>query len=442
MPDFDTIDEVLEDLQQGRMVVLVDERGQGVDGTELVGEGELTMVAERVTAENVNFMVRHAGGPLNAPASRERLEYLQLERMPGDHGPRGASFMVTVNAAAVEGTGVSSPDRALTLRTLADPDSTPADLVRPGLVTPLQAQSGGVLKRAGHTEAAVDLAAMAGFQPVGVISAILDEDGRVASTPYLLDFARGHGFKVATISDLIAYRRRTEKLIELETRTSMPTRYGEFAVYAYRSLVDDNPYIALVMGDVSDGQDTLVRMHSACLTGDVLGSRLCDCGDQLQSSLELIASEGRGVIVYIQHHEGRGIGIIHKLKAYALQRSQGLDTVEANRALGLPVDPRDYGIGAQVLYDLGVRRVRSLTNNPKKRVGLEAYGLTLVEQVPIEASPNPHNIRYLRTKRDKMGHATLLGPEAEAEVEPAPADPPAGSESQKGSAPDSLPGET
>ena len=325
--------------------------------------------------------------------------------------------MVSVNAATMDGTGVSAHERALTIRKLADPHSTPADFVQPGHVTPLQAQPGGVLKRAGHTEASVDLADLADFQPVALISAILDEDGEVASTPYLLDFARRHGFKIATIKDLIAHRRRTEKLIELEAEATVPTRYGEFTMYAYRSLVDDMPYIALVMGTVDDGQDTLVRMHSGCLTGDALGSLMCDCGDQLHNSFEMIASAGRGVIVYIPHHEGRGIGIIHKLKAYELQRSEGLDTIEANHALGFPMDLRDYGIGAQVLYDLGLRRIRSLTNNPKKHVGLEGYGLTVVEQVPIEALPNPHNIRYLRTKRDRMGHATLLRTDEEGDSE-------------------------
>jgi 3,4-dihydroxy 2-butanone 4-phosphate synthase/GTP cyclohydrolase II len=354
-------------------------------------------------------MMRHAGSPPSVTASKERLEALELSMMvPGAPGPRGASIMVSVNARQVLGTGVSAYDRGLTIRKLADPQSTPEDFVQPGYVTPLQAQPGGVLRRAGHTEASVDLAKMADFQPVAMIAAILDENGNLADTPYLLDFAQGHGFKIATIRDLIAYRRRTEKLIRLEAVSPMPTRHGEFAVYAYRSLVDDNPYIALVMGQVDDGGDTLVRMHSGCLTGDALGSRLCDCGDQLERSFEMIAQEGRGVIVYIQHHEGRGIGILHKLKAYELQQDRGLDTVEANHALGHPMDARDYGIGAQVLYDLGLRRVRFLTNNPKKRVGLEAYGLTVVEQVPIEALPNPHNLRYLETKRDRMGHTILL----------------------------------
>ena len=362
-------------------------------------------------------MTRHAGDPPSAPASKERLETLKLDLMvPGAPGPRGASIMVSVNALSVEGTGVSAHDRALTVRALAAPHSTAADFVQPGYVTPLQAQSGGVLKRAGHTEASVDLARVAGFQPVALISAILDERGEVATTSYLLEFARQHGFKITTIKDLIAHRHRIEKLIELEAEAAMPTGCGEFAVYAYRSLVDDTPYIALVMGDISDGQDILVRMHSGCLTGDALGSLLCDCGEQLHACFEMIAAAGRGVIVYIPHHEGRGIGIIHKLKAYALQHDQGLDTVEANHALGFPSDLRDYGIGAQVLYDLGVRRIRSLTNNPKKLVGLEGYGLTVVEQVPIETPPNPHNIKYLRTKRDKMGHTIRLRAAENAEV--------------------------
>ncbi|MFH1567802.1 MAG: GTP cyclohydrolase II, partial [Gemmatimonadota bacterium] len=333
---------------------------------------------------------------------------------PGRQGPRGASYMVSVNAVDAAGTGVSAHDRALTVRRLADPASTAADFVQPGHVTPLAAQPGGVLRRAGHTEAAVDLMRLAHFEPVAIIAAILDDGGEVASTPYLLEFAARHGLKIATIRDLIAHRRRSEKLIQLEARARMPTRYGEFTCYAYRSLVDGSPYIALVLGDVSDGSDTLVRMHSSCVTGDALGSHLCDCGDQLTRSFELIAAAGRGVIVYIQQHEGRGIGIVHKLKAYELQQEKGLDTIEANHALGLPADARDYGVGAQVLYDLGLRRVRFLTNNPQKRVGLEGYGLTVVEQVPIAAEPNPHNIRYLTTKRDRMGHTLILGEAADA----------------------------
>lgn len=408
MPDFNTIDEVVEELQRGGMIVLVDERAVDVDGADLVGEGELVSLAEQVSPESINFMARHAGGTLSVPADPARIEQLHLELMPGNRAPRGAAVVVSVNAATVAGTGVSAQDRALTIRRLADPNSVASDFVQPGVVTPLRARPGGVLKRAGHTEAAGDLANLAGAQPVAVIAAILDDSGDLASTPFLLEFARRHGLKIATISDLIAYRRRTEKLITLESEAIMPSRWGEFTVYAFRSLVDDNPYLAFTMGDIAAEQDTLVRMHSGCLTGDIMGSHLCDCGYQLERSLEMIAEAGHGVVVYIQHHEGRGIGIIHKLKAYALQQREGLDTIEANHALGLPMDPRDYGIGAQVLYEVGVRRVRLLTNNPKKRVGLEAYGLTLVEQVPIEASPNQHNIRYLRTKRDKMGHATLL----------------------------------
>ena len=409
MPGFNSIEDVIEDLQNGRMVVLVDERKTDIDGQEAVGEGELMMLAEHATPDSINFMMRHAGNPPVVTASREHLERLELHlTVPSAQAPRGASIMVSVNARKIGSNGVSAQDRALTIRKLSDPSSTNHDFVQPGHVTPLQAQPGGVLRRAGHTEASVDLAQMADSRPVALIAAILDASGKLADTPFLLDFAQEHGFKIATIHDLIAHRRRTEKLIYLEARSPMPTRFGEFTVYAYRSLVDDNPYIALVYGDVTDGEPTLVRMHSGCLTGDALGSLLCDCGEQLERSMRLIAVEGRGVIVYIQHHEGRGIGILHKLKAYELQQQEGLDTIEANRALGHPIDSRDYGIGAQVLYDLGLRQVRFLTNNPKKRVGLEAYGLTVVEQVPIEADPNPHNIRYLETKRDKMGHTILL----------------------------------
>jgi 3,4-dihydroxy 2-butanone 4-phosphate synthase/GTP cyclohydrolase II len=415
MPDFNTIEEIIAELQTGRMVVVVDER-QEIDGAETVGEGELMMVAELATAEAVNFAMRHTGNPPVISAAKERLERLELDQpMPGGHSPRGATIMVSVNAACIEGAGVSAQDRALTARQLADGGSHPADFVQPGHMTLLQPQPGGVLKRAGHTEAAVDLARLADFQPVALMAPILNDQGALASTPYLLDFAQRHNFKVATIKDLIAYRRHTEKLIKLEAKTTMPTVYGEFVVHAYRSLVDGNPYIAMVMGDVDDGGDTLVRMHSGCLTGDALGSMLCDCGEQLHHSCEMIAQEGRGVIVYIQHHEGRGIGILHKLKAYELQQNQGLDTIEANHVQGLPTDARDYGIGAQVLHALGLRRVRFLTNNPQKRVGLEAYGLTVVEQVPIQIAPNRHNLKYLQTKRDKMGHVTLLGKDAEKE---------------------------
>ena len=419
MPEFNTVEEAVEELQAGRMIVLVDERSQDVDGSELVGEGELMMVAELCDAVKLNFMSRQAGGPLYVTAAEERLKQLGLRAVAAGPGPRGAHVMASLNAADIKGTGVSAQDRALTIARLADPEKGRRDFVQPGHITPLQARPGGVLRRAGHTEASVDLALMAHFQPIALIAAILDPKGQVAPTPYLLEFADQHGLKIATISDLIAHRRRTEKLISLEAQALLPTRHGEFTTYAYRSVIDGMPYLALVMGDVADGEDTLVRMHSCCVTGDALGSYLCDCGEQLERSFEMIAAAGRGVVVYIQHHEGRGIGILHKLKAYELQQREGLDTIEANRALGLPVDAREYGIGAQVLYDLGLRRVRFLTNNPKKRVGLEAYGLTVVEQVPITASPNPHNIRYLQTKRDKMGHTTLLASEEICDAESA-----------------------
>lgn len=420
MSDFNTIEEILEELAAGGMVVLVDERAVDVDGSDLVGEGELIMIAELADADSVNFIARHAGGPVYVAADRERLEAAGLElARPGGGGPRGAAYMTSVNAREVGGTGVSAQERALTIRRLADPRSRGSDFVQPGHVTPIAAQPGGVLRRAGHTEASVDLARVAGFQPVAVLASVLDGKGELASTPYLLEFAGSHGLKIATISDLIAHRRRSEKLIELQAQASMPTRHGEFTAYAYRSLVDGSPYIALAMGDVADGAPALVRMHSCCVTGDALGSHLCDCGEQLQRAMSLIAAEGRGVIVYIQSHEGRGIGLIHKLKAYELQQSQGLDTVEANHALGLPADSRDYGIGAQVLYDLGLRQLRLLTNNPRKRVGLDGYGLTVVEEVPLAAEPNRHNIDYLRTKRDRMGHINLLSEREEPDAQSA-----------------------
>ncbi len=408
MPDFDTIEEIVSDLKNGCMVVLVDDRSKKGDGAETVGEGELIMIGRLATAESVNFMMRNAGSPPAVAIGPDRLSELGIQEGRSELGPRGASILAAVNARDLVGTGVSSQDRAQTIRKLADPQSIAEDFVQPGHVIPLLAQNGGVLKRAGHTEASVDLVQIADNQQVALMAAILDGSGQVADTPYLLDFAKKHQFKVATIHDLIAHRRQTEKLIQCEAITPMPTRYGEFTAYAYKSIVDENPYIALVYGDITQGDETLVRMHSGCLTGDALGSLLCDCGEQLDRSIELIVKEGRGVIVYIQHHEGRGIGILHKLKAYELQQRKGLDTIEANHALGHPTDSRDYGIGAQVLYDLGLRKVRFLTNNPQKRVGLEAYGITVVEQLPIESTPNKHNMRYLETKRDRMGHITLL----------------------------------
>ncbi len=411
MPGFNTIEEIVSDLQNGRMVVLVDERSKKGDGIETVGEGELVMIGGLTTTESVNFMMRTAGSPPAVAIGPERIRQLGLQEGRSELGPRGASILAAINARELMGTGVSSQDRAQTIRKLADPQSIAEDFVQPGHVIPLLAQSGGVLKRAGHTEASVDLVKIANNQQVALMAAILDSSGQVADTPYLLDFAKKHQFKIATIHDLIAHRRQTEKLIQCEAITPMPTRHGEFTAYAYKSIVDENPYVALVYGDITEGNETLVRMHSGCLTGDALGSLLCDCGEQLDRSIELIVKEGRGVIVYIQHHEGRGIGILHKLKAYELQHRKGLDTIEANHALGHPTDSRDYGIGAQVLYDLGLRKVRFLTNNPQKRVGLEAYGITVVEQLSIEATPNKHNMRYLETKRDRMGHITLLSAE-------------------------------
>jgi len=411
VPGFNTIEEIVSDLQNGRMVVLVDERSKKGDGIETVGEGELVMMGGLTTTESVNFMMRTAGSPPAVAIGPERIRQLGLQEGRSELGPRGASILAAVNARELMGTGVSSQDRAQTIRKLADPQSIAEDFVQPGHVIPLLAQSGGVLKRAGHTEASVDLVKIANNQQVALMAAILDSSGQVADTPYLLDFAKKHQFKIATIHDLIAHRRQTEKLIQCEAITPMPTRHGEFTAYAYKSIVDENPYVALVYGDITEGNETLVRMHSGCLTGDALGSLLCDCGEQLDRSIELIVKEGRGVIVYIQHHEGRGIGILHKLKAYELQHRKGLDTIEANHALGHPTDSRDYGIGAQVLYDLGLRKVRFLTNNPQKRVGLEAYGITVVEQLSIEATPNKHNMRYLETKRDRMGHITLLSAE-------------------------------
>ncbi len=393
---FATIEEAIEEIRQGRLLVVVDDEDRE-------NEGDLVMAADRVTPEAVNFMAKHGRGLICVPMTGERLDELKISMMVSDStAPLGTAFTVTVDARRGVTTGTSAYDRAVTIRTLVDPQTRPEDLTRPGHILPLRAMPGGVLRRAGHTEAAVDLARMAGCSPAGVICEVMDEDGGMARVPQLAELARRHGLKMITIKDLIAYRTRKEKLVRRVAQARLPTEYGEFTAIAYETTVESRTPLALVMGDVDGEEPVLVRMHSECLTGDVFHSRRCDCGLQLRRALEIVAGARRGVIVYLRQ-EGRGIGLLNKLRAYELQ-DQGKDTVEANEALGFKPDQRDYGIGAQVLVDLGVKNLRLLTNNPKKRVGLEAYGLAIVERVPIEMPANPENHRYLSTKRDKLGH--------------------------------------
>jgi 3,4-dihydroxy 2-butanone 4-phosphate synthase/GTP cyclohydrolase II len=394
--EFATIEEAVAEVRAGRIVVVVDDEDRE-------NEGDLVMAADRATPEAVNFMARHGRGLICMPMMADRLDALQVSMMVSDNtAPLGTAFTVSVDARRGVTTGTSAYDRAVTIRTLVDPASRPEDLTRPGHVFPLRAMPGGVLRRAGHTEAAVDLARLAGCSPAGVICEVLDEDGGMARVPELLALARAHGLKVITIKDLIEYRIQKEKLVRRAATTRLPTDYGEFAVTAYETTVDDRLPLALVLGDVAGETPTLVRVHSECLTGDVFGSRRCDCGSQLHKALHIIERAGRGVLVYMRQ-EGRGIGLLNKLRAYELQ-DQGKDTVEANHALGFRADLRHYGIGAQILVDLGVKNLKILTNNPKKIVGIEGYGLRVVERLPLEIPATEANRRYLSTKRDKLGH--------------------------------------
>ncbi|TAK97599.1 MAG: bifunctional 3,4-dihydroxy-2-butanone-4-phosphate synthase/GTP cyclohydrolase II [Verrucomicrobia bacterium] len=379
-----------------RMVIVVDD-------ADRENEGDLIMAGEHVTAKAINFMAKEGRGLICVPTTNERLQQLGIERMVRQNREVfKTDFQVSVDAARGISTGISAADRAETIRIMADPTATPDDLVQPGHVFPLRARPGGVLQRAGHTEAAVDLAVLAGCRPIGVICEVMNDDGTMARLPQLLKFARKHKLKLCTMAALIEYRRRSEKLVEREETVKLPTDYGEFDLHLYRSKLDGQHHLALVHGDVAGQPGVLVRVHSECLTGDVFGSRRCDCGPQLHQAMRQVAAAGRGVIVYMRQ-EGRGIGLAPKIKAYKLQE-QGYDTVEANKKLGFGMDLREYGLGAQILVDLGLHKIRLLTNNPKKVVGLEGYGLKIVEQVPIKAKPNPHNARYLKTKREKMGH--------------------------------------
>jgi 3,4-dihydroxy 2-butanone 4-phosphate synthase/GTP cyclohydrolase II len=396
MTGFATIEEALEELQQGRIIVVVDDEDRE-------NEGDLVMAADKATPEAVNFMATHGRGLICVPMTGERLDELKLGMMVAENtAPMGTAFTVTVDARRGVTTGTSAYDRAVTIRTLVDPQMRAEDLTVPGHIFPLRAKEGGVLRRAGHTEAAVDLARMAGCYPAGVICEVLDDDGGMARLPQLAELAKRFGLRMITIKDLIEYRTRKEKLVRRIAATRLPTDFGEFTAVAYEATVYDRVHLALVMGDVVGDAPVLVRMHSECLTGDVFHSMRCDCGSQLLKAMAVIKEAGRGVIVYLRQ-EGRGIGLHNKVRAYALQ-DQGLDTVEANQALGFKADLRDYGIGAQILVDLGLRQLRLLTNNPSKRAGLEGYGLQVVERVPLEVPSNPENRKYLITKRNKLGH--------------------------------------
>jgi 3,4-dihydroxy 2-butanone 4-phosphate synthase/GTP cyclohydrolase II len=398
----DSISDALADIRDGKMVVVVDDEDRE-------NEGDLIFAASKTTTELVGFMVRHSSGVICVPMEGPVLDRLGLPPMTHINEDRkGTAYSVSVDARDGIETGISAADRSRTIKVLCDSATEPWEITRPGHVFPLRAMPGGVLRRPGHTEAAVDLARLAGLTAAGVICEIVHDDGSMMRTPALREFADEHNLKMISIADLIAYRRRNESLIKKVATAKLPTEFGEFDIVGYESILDGTDHIALVKGDISSGEDVLVRVHSECLTGDALGSLRCDCGPQLRAAMRKVATEGRGVVLYVRGHEGRGIGLLHKLQAYQLQDA-GADTVSANTALGLPADARDYGTGAQILVDLGIKSMRLLTNNPTKRAGLDGYGLTITESVPIEIEPNDFNVDYLRTKRDQMGHTLTFG---------------------------------
>ena len=400
-----TVEEAIGDIKQGKFVIIVDDEGRE-------NEGDIIMAAEKVTPEAINFMATYGRGLICMPMLGERLDALQVPVMVSKNTERHkTAFAVAVDYKYGTTTGISASDRAATVRALIDLGSKPEDFAQPGHLFPLRYQEGGVLVRAGHTEAVVDLARLSGLYPAGVLCEVMNENGTMARLPQLEKFAREHDLHIVSISQIISYRRHHEKLVERVAEARLPTRYGEFEAFAYRSIVDPDQHLALVMGEIDPDEPVLVRVHSECTTGDVFGSRRCDCGDQLDLAMRAIAQEGHGVFLYMRQ-EGRGIGLHNKIKAYALQ-DNGMDTVEANESLGFPPDLRHYGVGAQILVDLGVRKIRLLTNNPKKVVGLGAYGLEIVDRVSIQVEPNSENERYLETKRLKMGH--LMEPLARKE---------------------------
>lgn len=392
----DTVEIAIEEIKKGNMVIVVDDENRE-------NEGDFIMAAEKVTPEDINFMSKHGRGLICMPCKSSRLDELKIPDMiTKNTSKHGTAFTVSVGAKHKISTGISAFDRAATIQTIVDPKTIPEDISMPGHIFPLRARNGGVLKRAGHTEATVDLARLAGLFPAGVLCEIMNDDGTMARLPQLKIIAKKFNMPIVTVASIIEYRRKREKLIERITETKLPTEYGEFDMVVYKSILDDKVHIALQKGKIKDEESVLVRVHSQCLTGDIFRSLRCDCGQQLSKALKMIQDEGKGVLLYMQQ-EGRGIGLINKLKAYELQ-DKGLDTIEANKALGFPADLRDYGIGAQILVDLGLSTIRLMTNNPKKVVGLEGYGLKITERVPIEIKPNKENIRYLQTKRNKLSH--------------------------------------
>ncbi|NIN01070.1 MAG: bifunctional 3,4-dihydroxy-2-butanone-4-phosphate synthase/GTP cyclohydrolase II [candidate division Zixibacteria bacterium] len=396
MRELNTIEETIEDVKQGRIVIVVDDEDRE-------NEGDMILAAEKVTPDSINFICKYARGLVCVPLPRRRIEELDLTPMVKVNTAKmGTRFTISVDAAHDTTTGISAHDRAQTIKTLINPNTKPEDLARPGHIFPIQAQDGGVLSRAGHTEATVDLASLAGLYPAGVLCEVMDDDGHMARLPRLLEMAKRYGLKITTVKDLIEYRRRKEKLVRRIVSVDFPTKFGHFKLHLYKSVIDEHHHLALEKGEVKGKENVLVRVHSQCLTGDVFGSARCDCGDQLSHALGMIERENLGVFLYMRQ-EGRGIGLSNKIRAYQLQDC-GLDTVQANLELGFEPDLRDYGIGAQILVDLGLSTVRLITNNPKKIIGIEGYGLKVKERIPTEVAPTPKNIKYLETKRDKLGH--------------------------------------